>query len=1036
MVKVELCHAPDAAGEASAMKRALAARSIEAVAEESGGVSAAVLLLSPLSCSSVEFFSSVERAVAANLLVYPVFLCEMELPERLDFLVSSHQWLDASSGDIEAAAERIAGNLLMREDPSTRVSASSAASTARCSATFVGRTKELAFMSSVLDSVKSSPGPVVLGIRGEAGVGKTSLAGRFLGSLCNDADCFNEVSADSDDSSVDYILWARLVILLVGGGGEADDLEALLCSRLGCTPESPAVSEAGFLLPLPFAAPAPSEREKLGERVAVSIAKLVSLSHGEGRKILFIDNIHWADAGSLAMLEDVLRELGSLPLFVLLAYRPEMPGGTPVSVSVPDNCTAAGEVFLEPLSLKESTELLGLLMQGEPSSSDEVMSIARTAQGWPLHIELLARSRLASPEFGLFDMRQLINQSFQRLPGGRRKVLEALAVMGGEALVSSVMEVAGLSAGSDILLQNDDFAVLERTSLSGGLHYRQDILREAVYNAVEPLKKQNYHLRTAFVLERKHRGDPRFAGEICSHWENGGMLEKAIESASVYLKHICMIFHSSAVVRWAEKAEQLIMKLGLTPERAEQLAVFFEMSEEALSRIGLQDRQEEILDKLEELSLRYELRERLSVAYCARAMIRKDQGRYEEAVELLQKALECESEKHSYRAACAMANMAIVISDHRDRLPEAEELYLTALKVFRETGERRDEGSTNMHLGILSLDKGDAVKALEYYEAAGDAFRSINFAYGEALVLTNVSSVYLKLDRPEEAISALRTAADMYTKVGDTYNLAIVLGNMANIVNGTGRLLEADEEYRKAIELNVQTGNRRSEEIARSNHSDCLRKMGSYSEALQELDLAMEINGETKNTFWKMRILDGRGRALFGQGLLQPARESLELSLEIAIEKGYSVKNRILVGLGVIEILAGEPEKALDYCTSALKDREDPFSATAVEAMILQSDALTALGRPEEALESARQAQKEVEHSSSVFSKCAAAACEGRVLAACGRIEESSVLLARAGKMADECRFGNLYWLRGTEKFKKKGQPDFPAEPLKAPPAL
>ncbi len=1025
MVRVELCFDEQSRCNASSMERALAERSILTVPAGTSSVSAMVLLLSPESGFSEELLSRVEKAAAADMSIYPVFLCQFQLSERLNFLISNLQWIHASSGSLDEAAGKIAESLLIDSAKGEgEVPLPFKPCRVVCPGNFVGRLKELHRLQAALKQAETSSGPLILGIRGEPGVGKSSLAGRFLTSVCGGASCFNAVTADPEDRSLDFILWARLVASLAGCMGQVPLSASALSRRLGFTGDPARVSEACYLLPMSLSSsmPVPSDPAKLEKRVASFIAQLLKLSFRQGNRVLFIDNLHWADSGSLVMLEDLLAELGTLPLLVLTAYRPVIPGGIPVDVPVPVNCTAAGEITLQPLSYHESAELLGLLLNSDPSCDHRIDELARTAGGWPLHLELLAREGEALSGEETPGIRQLIHEAFERLPAGRRKILQALSVMGAESPVEVVMETAGVSGDlEDIILQSDEFALQEKTSLTHRILFRQDMLREAVYRSLKPEEKRELHLMAAMVLARRYRSDSRFSGEICTHWEKAGMLEKALEYAARYLEHMNSIYHSSAVVVWAERTEGFIMQLGLDEHRAEPLALFLQMEEEALGRMGLFRRREEILDRLEEIAVRYDLSESLVSCFCSRGFMRKDQGRYQQAAEFFQKALDLsESRNNSYRTACAVAGMAAAISDHVDKLEQAEELYLRALKVFIDLDEKKDIGTTYMHLGILYLDSDDKEKALDYATRSLELFRDTGYLYGESMALINMANVYSKMRRTGDAVVMMEKAAVVMRKAGDLHNLAIVLGNRANEISRLGRLTEAEEGYREAVELNCRNGNRKSEEKARANYADCLRKLGRFDESLEQLKKAEEINAETGNTHWLGRILEGRGRTLMEKGLYSEARTALEKSLKIAVEKDYGYRNRIHCSMAITELQDGRPGAALELCRKVLENHHGSFSVSAAEALIIEADAKSAEGKPREALEIACSACELVRDTGSVLVSASALACRGRILIASGRTEEGGDLLAKAAAMADRCGYGALYWFSGTEEFRKR----------------
>lgn len=1020
-MKVELCYAQDASAEADSFERILAERSVDTVGEAASDSNGMVLLLSPDAAGSEDILSKVQRAVENGTDLYPVFLSDIKLPGRLHFLISNHQWLNVFSCGLERAAERITTHLFLMErhsDPGRRSSAP-VISPPGCRH-FTGRRRELDLLEEAAGAALDSEGPVLMGISGMAGVGKTSLIWRFLSRLGSDGKDFIAVSSDPVDSNVDFILWAKLIEKMSGlaDGGISRDGPVRGFEKES---DKELPEEVAFLLPLKHRLPPapPEDLRKLGERVADYISEVIRRRFSAGCRVLCIDNMHWTDSGSMSLLKPVLERLDDLPLTVLFAYRPLLPDGSPLSIPVPDNCTDAGEISLAPLNRQESLTLLKKLLGSLPDG--EMDRMVSESGGWPLHLELMARNRIHGEDKGRGDTSLLIRRSFERLPVSRKILLEGLAVLGGDAITGLVIDTAGIDSEGDhdFLLQDDDFVLRKRSSFSDRLVYRQGLLREAVYKSMDSGDRNRMHLRAAVLLEERYAGDPRFAGEICGHYQKAERYEKAFKYASAYLDHMNSVFHSSSVVVWAERAEQLAYRLGMNRARAVKLAEFLQMSEEARGRLGDTNGREETLDRLMELAREYDMPERLSSSYCSRAYIRKDQGRYGEARQLLDRALEFSgSSEDTYRAAIVISSMAAIISDHVDCFGEAEDLYLKALRIFRKLGKRRDEGVTETHLGILHLESGSYRKALEHNERSQSIFREIGYLYGEAVALTNAANIYAKLHDRSRELRYMDMAATIFGKAGDTHSLAITLGNRANTLNSVGRLQEAHHAYIEAIELHLKTGNRRSEEKSRTNHAHNLRIRGLFQDSLEQLARAEKINRLTGNEYWRMRILESRARCLIEMGRIDEAEEILGPVLDLSTEKGYAVLGRIRNDMAACCLSKGRYAGAISHCDLNLSGFEGGFSIDSVQALALKSDSLIAAGSAAEALLCSRSAVDcSVDHQE-VLGRTAALASHGRALAANGENERSRSCLMNASEILDECGFGRLSWFCGTEEFR------------------
>src|SRR5690606_25262158 len=187
---------------------------------------------------------------------------------------------------------------------------------------FHGREEEFRRLRETWLAVRSEGGRMAL-VLGEAGIGKTRFCRHFLryaairGARILRGRCFPSETRLAYAGVVDALLT----------GLRADDL------RLLRPPWSDVVLE---LLPeLDPNGGASSDRARLaGEgssrRLFDGIARLLQAMSQERQLVLFIDDFHWADASTVALVHYLNRRLSASPVLLLLAIRPEdMPPDSP-----------------------------------------------------------------------------------------------------------------------------------------------------------------------------------------------------------------------------------------------------------------------------------------------------------------------------------------------------------------------------------------------------------------------------------------------------------------------------------------------------------------------------------------------------------------------------------------------------------------------------------------------------------------------------------------------------------------------------------
>src|SRR5262249_22982359 len=149
--------------------------------------------------------------------------------------------------------------------------------------------------------------------------------------------------------------------------------------------------------------------------------------------VLYIDDLQWSDADSLAFLEDLLRMPDPAPLLLITSFRSEEVEAKPflkalLSRAVSESRrTLAVESLTPPAARDLASSLLSLSI---PPSHHIVETIVREAGGSPFLVEQLARYALASTGGSAsgVTLAEMLEARLKRLPPGARALLETLAV--------------------------------------------------------------------------------------------------------------------------------------------------------------------------------------------------------------------------------------------------------------------------------------------------------------------------------------------------------------------------------------------------------------------------------------------------------------------------------------------------------------------------------------------------------------------------------------------------------------------------------
>ena len=424
--------------------------------------------------------------------------------------------------------------------PRSRAAAKPAAEPPR--GVFVGRVHELAKLVDGLDDAFAGRGRLFL-LAGEPGIGKSRLAeelavhARARGARVMVGRCWEAGGAPA------YWPWVQALRTYMR---ESDT--AALRSQLGA-----GAADLAQLIPelhqrfhdLPQPASSGSE----GARFSLFDAATEFLRNASrGRPLLLVlDDLHAADAPSLLLLRFLARELGSIRMLLLVAYRDVDP--IPEASLTEMIAEVAGEPVTRRLSLgglseREVVEYVELAAS-EIAASELVAGLHEETAGNPLFVgeivrlltadvgrsESIRNVRLAIPE----SVRDVIARRLSRLSQECNRVLVLASVIGREFALDALARVADVS--EDQLLDTLDEAMVVRvvSEVPGGpgrLRFAHVLIRDTLYEGLTAARRVRLHRRAVKALEPLYGDDPgQHLAELAQHSISGKDFEKALRFA-------------------------------------------------------------------------------------------------------------------------------------------------------------------------------------------------------------------------------------------------------------------------------------------------------------------------------------------------------------------------------------------------------------------------------------------------------------------------------------------------------------------------
>jgi tetratricopeptide (TPR) repeat protein len=317
-------------------------------------------------------------------------------------------------------------------------------------------------------------------------------------------------------------------------------------------------------------------------RVFSNIARRQSL-------LVYIDDLHWADRGTLWLLGHLLRQLRNERVLIVGAYREtELDRAHPLAKALVDwnRERLITRIALRRFNEVETGDQLGALL-GENVSGEFAIAVHKETEGNPFFVEEVLKAliergsvRREDGRWTRCDMDQLlIPQSVKEAIGNRldrvsQDCNEALRV---SAILGKVFTFEELSAVSEqneeTLLDALDEATNAQLITAGSgesFSFTHDKIREVLYEELNPIRRRRLHRHVAEGLERSRDECACTVEKLAHHYIQAGDHARGLEYAKQAAAEAERVFAFDEAIAAYGRARDCAEALGLTEEQLAQ----------------------------------------------------------------------------------------------------------------------------------------------------------------------------------------------------------------------------------------------------------------------------------------------------------------------------------------------------------------------------------------------------------------------------------------------------------------------------------
>jgi class 3 adenylate cyclase/tetratricopeptide (TPR) repeat protein len=383
---------------------------------------------------------------------------------------------------------------------------------------FVGRAHQMSRLAAKLEAACNGQGSIVM-LVGEPGIGKTRMLEEFADLARQRGARVMRGACYDGEWQPPYGPFAEFIVDYAGRA-ETAELKAVLGNSAPTLARiAPSLHRQLNDIPEPATLDKDEERFRLLDAVSQF---LITLSR-QAPLVLVFDDLHWADRGTVGMLNHVAHFAGANPILLIAVYRDAEVGQThPLSraVAAMRRLPNTEQIQLRGLDAEEVAALLGMIANqdapdalvmaiggetgGNPFFIREVLlhlmeegKIFRAGRQWVTTINV---AELKIPE----GVREVVNKRIGRLSDDVNRLLTVGAAFKGSFSFEVAAAVAELDESSALAAIDEalEAQLLRSGANADSLDFTHALIRHTLYSGMNSARRVRLHRKIAEAMEK------------------------------------------------------------------------------------------------------------------------------------------------------------------------------------------------------------------------------------------------------------------------------------------------------------------------------------------------------------------------------------------------------------------------------------------------------------------------------------------------------------------------------------------------------
>ena len=819
-------------------------------------------------------------------------------------------------------------------------------------APMIGRDGELERLQQAINAMTSEKLGRFVAVSGEAGIGKSRLISEFKSFLSQLPVQVAEGYSLIYRKGVAYWIFQDLILRLLEVDAETPKVEcqARLRSRVTrALPESAheILPYLEHLLSLPLSDPKAAKRieflaaDQLRQQIFLAVRELILAEARQKPIVLILEDLHWADNSSLALLDFLLEVTLKNPVVIVAVSRAFTDAKlSEIKKRASDQLRLRfTDLSLMSLSPDQSDRLLSQLLAIYNMPESLRNHIVQRAAGNPLYIEEILRMLIdrntLQREDGHWQLRDkvdlntlgvpdtlegLILTRFDHLELFQRHVLKVASVIGRGFTRSIIFNCLPNLTNDEIsrsftILLDREF-ILPDPSPGGEYMFKHILVSDTIYGTLLKRERKELHSKVAETIEElfADRLDEQI-DVLARHYFWGERKDRALHYLILAGQKAARNYNTSQAQKHFEDALSLLPDVEHSHQQALQVHIGLG---DALALAGDYPKTRAAFEQAVKIlsgdenangEIACSLQRKIGMTY-------ECQGDYDQALVCLNTASQVlmEAGLDSPAELSQILNDTGWIHFRRSNLDDAEK-YLVQAQQLAEKATRLDiVSSVYNRLGGVHYQQDHLKQAYDYVVKSIAIREEIGDILGVARSYNNLGNLGWKMGSWDQALDNFKRSAELQARLGDEEGIIILNNNLGLLQIDRGYLDDARQYLEDALNRAEQIGH--NFYIALANHHISIT-FSAFGEWQTALDYSLRSETLFKNLGEKANLVDVYvNLGVIHLGLKDLSRaadygeQALDLVAEFAAESETEAQGGALRLLGDVSLAVNDIEKA------------------------------------------------------------------------------------------------------------------------------